>query len=184
MFDPTVFDNIKVVLEGGLYDLEREGAIRVAGREDLVDLASLSRTFRMRFFLPDDASGVAEIELSSGLSDFAAELARLRIAEPSPPGCRLQIRYRFERWEGGDSHLAEIARAIRGWWSDEAEIWQVIESYHQIGERDCHFQTRYRASLEFSNKIREEHIGELQRLLRHLAQTLEKLTALLRRLGG
>ncbi|KPV55085.1 periplasmic component, partial [Paenibacillus sp. A3] len=48
MFDPTIFDNLKVVLEGHLYDLDAEQTIRVIGREDFIDLASMKRIFSMR----------------------------------------------------------------------------------------------------------------------------------------
>lgn len=44
---PTVFDNLKTVLEGSIYDFEGQEVLEVVSRDDLVDLANLSRTFRV-----------------------------------------------------------------------------------------------------------------------------------------
>lgn len=44
---PTVFDNLKTVLEGSIYDFEIQGVLEVVSRDDLVDLANLTRTFRL-----------------------------------------------------------------------------------------------------------------------------------------
>ncbi|QNG61538.1 hypothetical protein H4O14_08705 [Bacillus sp. PAMC26568] len=41
MFDPTAFDNLKVVLEGEIYDADLEGIIEVIKRKDIVDLQQL-----------------------------------------------------------------------------------------------------------------------------------------------
>lgn len=53
MFDPTVFDNLKTVLEGAVYDLDLEGVILVINRNDLVDLAHFSRTYKITFQLQE-----------------------------------------------------------------------------------------------------------------------------------
>jgi hypothetical protein len=47
MFDPTVFDNLKVIIEGAIYDLDLDGELQVVNRRDLVDLANMSRQFSM-----------------------------------------------------------------------------------------------------------------------------------------
>ena len=49
LFDPTAFDNMKVVLEGAVYDRDILGDILVVNRDDLINLASLSRQFTMEF---------------------------------------------------------------------------------------------------------------------------------------
>ncbi|UOK56770.1 hypothetical protein MGI18_18515 [Bacillus sp. OVS6] len=51
MFDPTAFDNLKVVLEGAIYDADLGGFITVIGRKDLVDLAAMSRCYQNTFQL-------------------------------------------------------------------------------------------------------------------------------------
>lgn len=49
MFDPTIYENVKVVLEGELYDRDLDGEITITNRSDLVDLATLSRTYVVAF---------------------------------------------------------------------------------------------------------------------------------------
>ncbi len=53
LFDPTAFDNMKVVLEGAVYDRDILGDILVVKRDDLVNLATLSRQFMMEFQLKE-----------------------------------------------------------------------------------------------------------------------------------
>lgn len=38
MFDPTAFDNMKVVIEGAIYDLDLDGEISIIDRNDLLIL--------------------------------------------------------------------------------------------------------------------------------------------------
>ena len=49
MFDPTIFDNLKVVAEGAVYDLDLQGEILITNRIDQVDLATLSRYYAITF---------------------------------------------------------------------------------------------------------------------------------------
>ena len=39
MFDPTAYDNLKVILEGAVYDLDLSGELKIIERNDIVDLA-------------------------------------------------------------------------------------------------------------------------------------------------
>lgn len=52
MFDPTVFDNIKVFLENHLYDMDNlDGKIRITGRIDRLEMSVMSREFALFFQL-------------------------------------------------------------------------------------------------------------------------------------
>jgi len=94
LFDPTIYENLKVVLEGAVYELDLAGAILVTGREDLVDLASMSRTYKLTFVLTSEEQGKpavqAELVLHSGLRDFAAEQLK---EHGSEPGCSFGISF-------------------------------------------------------------------------------------------
>ena len=43
MFDPTAYENMRVVLEGIFYDKDLSGEILVIDRNDIVNTAKLSR---------------------------------------------------------------------------------------------------------------------------------------------
>ena len=47
MFDPTAFENIRVVLEGIFYDKDLEGSIMIIDRNDIMNTAKLSRTYEL-----------------------------------------------------------------------------------------------------------------------------------------
>ncbi|KYD22330.1 MAG: hypothetical protein C6P37_08510 [Caldibacillus debilis] len=51
MFDPTAYENMKVILEGYLYDYDMQGEILIKERNDLINLADMSRTFSLLFSL-------------------------------------------------------------------------------------------------------------------------------------
>lgn len=53
MFDPTAFDNLKVIVEGAVYDFDLHGDILVTDRKDMMDLASLSRIYHISFQLTE-----------------------------------------------------------------------------------------------------------------------------------
>ena len=73
MFDPTAFDNMKVVIEGALYDLDLAGKIVIIDRNDIMNIAKMSRRFDVSFTLPE-ARVTAMIEITSNLINLAAEL--------------------------------------------------------------------------------------------------------------
>jgi hypothetical protein len=75
MFDPTIFENLKVGIENAVYDLDNlDEIIRVTDRKDLLDMATLSRSFSLRFELARPSTTSAEICLETGLRDLAAEI--------------------------------------------------------------------------------------------------------------
>ena len=168
MFDPTIYDNLKVVFEGALYDLDSSGRVHVSGREDIVDLATMSRAFRMRV---EKLAGrcKAQVELTSGLLDFAGELRRVRLAE-EVPGCELRLCFQLpERMAEDcrvlDSYLVEI-------WGEAA----VVE--HERTARLWPEQAdagRYQINLRFRQKIDEDNMEDVEPLLDHLVATLEHL---------
>ena len=176
MFDPTIFDNWKVVLEGAAYDLDREGEAEVIGREDLVDLATMSRSFRIGARRPGGGCR-AELRLTSGLADFAAERYELRLTELGAPGIRLELRFTLP-----GERLREAKRlhdALRPLWAAEAEICHRVrieldpaappESAAATGG------SAYEIAILFHEKLDEERIGDMGALLERLLASLDAL---------
>ncbi|WJH34045.1 hypothetical protein N6H14_29460 [Paenibacillus sp. CC-CFT747] len=88
MFDPTIYENLKVVAEGAVYDLDLKGELLILGRSDRVELASMSRAYAIRFRLPDKPEASAEFRLEADTYDLSAEILEKREAVP---GCRLEL---------------------------------------------------------------------------------------------
>lgn len=171
MFDPTIYDNLKVVFEGALYDLDRAGRVLVSGREDLVDLAAMARTFRMQV---ERLEGVckAKVELCSGLLDFAGELRRIRLAD-EVPGCELRIGF----WLPDElcAHVEEFDVYLQDVWGEVAEIVHERVSRLHPPVRSEETAESYKISLTFRAKIDEDNMEDVEPLLEHLVGTLEFL---------
>src|SRR4051794_1954411 len=91
MFDPTAFDNMKVVIEGALYDLDLSGQIIIIDRNDVVNIAKMSRSFDVYFTLPE-SEVTAMIEIKSDLINLAAELLPDSHAEKQS-GCYMKLQF-------------------------------------------------------------------------------------------
>lgn len=77
MFDPTAFENMKTVFEGAAYELDLRGEASITGRKDLVDLAEMSREYRITLQLPEWQEASVTICLSASLGQLAAEILDL-----------------------------------------------------------------------------------------------------------
>ncbi|MCP1305749.1 hypothetical protein [Paenibacillus tyrfis] len=168
MFDPTIFDNLKVVLEGHLYDLDAEQTIRVIGREDFIDLASMKRIFSMRI-RRDEGCCQAEISMTSVLSDFAGE--RFRLVEPGErPGAKLVLR--LDMPLSHCEHAAELHRSMTDRWAEEARVRHERSAEFVPDDGLSDEKGTYRIHIEFIRKIDESHIGDMESLLTHLVDSL------------
>lgn len=107
MFDPTVYDNLKVVLEGSLYDVDLSGDIEISDRSDMIDLAKLARAYTIGLRKPQsdiegliilatDADSWAGEVLEDGYGPFSCELIiqfflKIRDVEHDCSGIRFRI---------------------------------------------------------------------------------------------
>lgn len=172
MFDPTIYDNLKVVLEGHLYDMDAQGKIQVVGREDLVDLAGMGRTFRMKFVLGDSRDRFSTtISLYSELTDFAGELRGLHAAGERP-GARLEIQ--LDMPAELSENRRDIHEYVSGLWGED---WMMqherltVLSLPSLESDSTVQDGSYRIKLTSSRKIDESHIDDMEALLEHLLQS-------------
>ncbi|WP_199619678.1 hypothetical protein [Paenibacillus alkalitolerans] len=174
MFDPTAFDNWKVVVEGALYDLDREGAIAVVGREDLVDLAGMSRSFRISASLPGE-SARAELLLHSDMADFVGERHDVRLSE-GPPGIRIEVRLALP-----GERIKDI-RALHGnlesLWRNDAQVRHsvtVAVDPHNPQSPAAASGSEYIIHLEFRDKWGEDRLGDIDTLQTRLLESLRQI---------
>jgi hypothetical protein len=170
MFDPTVYENLKVVLEGAVYDLDLAGSLKVTAREDLIDLASLSRKYRMAFQLADAGieSAVAEMELSAGLKDLAAEILEQPGADP---GCSIVVRFTgIIRQDEDEAQVCGLSEAaLHQVWGSRFQVSQTIS--HEFGSNN----RIHLINLQFGRSFTEEIAEDIPRMVDHTVLTLEKL---------
>lgn len=186
MFDPTVYENLKVVLEGAVYDRDLDGSVLVTGREDWVNLAVMARSYRIAFQLADraaDASGSAEasqggadrpveaeLVLSTELADLASEILEL---DTETPGCSLVVSFRMKLQAGQpvEPVCQDILASMRRLWGGRFGVQQTLS--FEYGEEPAAMTNRIR--LLFGRRFGEEVAEDFAQILDHTVLALREL---------
>ncbi|MFC4103317.1 hypothetical protein [Paenibacillus xanthanilyticus] len=174
LFDPSIYDNLKVAFENQLYDLDNlDARITVTGRRDLLDMAVMSRAFAIRFVLREAPALEAELLLEASLAELAAEI--MELAEQKP-GCRLSLRFHQQvPRDTADDACARIHRILADIWSPELPPRQTLQFQYQDEQSAPVFA--HTAELTFNRKIDEEQMEDIPDLLEHVLRTLAELDA-------
>lgn len=180
MFHPTIFDNIKVVLEGTVYDRDFDGEITVTDRADLVDLAAYHRLFRIDFQLANRTEQqsviTAQIQLRTSLKDIAGEQLELPLTDHI--GCTICIHFLMSITDVRRQTEAVIA-VLNEIWGDRPHITQTVSA--SIDEHRFTwppYQYENRVTLDFHRKIDEGNIEDMRHLVDHCIRSLESLNSL------
>ncbi|RCW45558.1 hypothetical protein [Paenibacillus prosopidis] len=172
MFDPTVFENLKVAFENQLYDLDNlDKKIQIINRIDRLEMAVMSRTFALRFILTDQKEVSAEISLDASLKDLAAEILEL---QGEAPACTLRLRFYMQINEAAVV-CKQIEHILQHIWNPEIAPTQTI-SYVYGQEKAIYSNT---IELGFNRKISEEQMDDIPELIEHVLQTLKELNGIL-----
>jgi hypothetical protein len=173
MFDPTIFDNLKVVLEGAVYDLDLTGIIFVTNRIDQVDLAAMSRRYAIEFREKDTARGEtrAEISLLASIQDLAGEM--IPKEKDSPSGCLLEIRF-YRKIKDMEKECILIHKRLEQIWEDRPNVKQTISFVY--GEPRINY--RHEILLDFGRKINEAQMEDIPTLVDHTVHSIQSLNDL------
>lgn len=174
MFDPTIFDNMKVVLEGAVYDLDFAGKIVITGRIDRVELSTMSRTYAVMFReqgITANTDCTAEVRLAANISDLAAELLQMKDVAP---GCQLHIRFRC--YIRGMEDCLAIERRLHDIWNERPHIQQTISFVFDADEKPTSFLNE--VELDFARKLDESQVDDFPELLRYVLKSLQALNRL------
>lgn len=168
MYDPTIFENLKVAFENHVYDLDNlDRKIQIMNRMDSMDLSVLSREFAIEFTLVDKRAVTAEVVLKASLEDLAGEI----LETPGKQlGCSLLLRF-SKHVQDVNLQCSNIKQALRDIWENEIEIKQTLSFVHEQ-DTSSYLNT---IEVEFIHKITEEHMGEIEDFLNHVLKTLEVL---------
>lgn len=166
MYDPSIYDNLKIVLEGAVYDRDLDERWVVLGREDLVDLAQMARTFRIRFHAKHAPAVVATLTLGSELQDFAAEWLQQSTVQA---GCYIEVSFLTAVTDV--QACAEIEKQLQGIWGGRPIIRQHLSFPYP--QKSAILQNDI--SLHFDRKIDESNIADIDSVLDHVSLSLESL---------
>ncbi len=170
MFDPTVYDNIKVVLEGEIYDLDLSGIVNILDRQDLVNLAIMTRKYIIRFGLMESTKDkFAEIHLFS--EDLSKEIMELK--DGITPGCDIIIKFIIQVTEP-IVECKMIEDRLNRIWDYRPKILQVL-SYEYKEEKNEHSIFNNEISLNFGRKIDEDNISDIHNLVNYTLRSLKVL---------
>lgn len=168
MFDPTAFDNMKVVIEGALYDLDIIGEIIITDRNDLINMAKMSRKFDVSFQLPNSVV-TAKIEMASNLVNLAAELLPAYLSEQQA-GIYVSLQFGIEHDDMEIDYQAVKNILLNVWGSTRKIIQTVQYDPLEIARKHTHV-----INVEFDRLIREDQIDDLVEMTEFIMTTLKKL---------
>jgi len=172
MFDPTIYENIKVVLEGEIYDVDLSGKILVTMRKDLIDLATMSRKFVIQFRLLDSVKEIyAEINLIANTEDLANEILERDVMNS---GCEIIIKF-YTVVADSENECKKIDNKLSTIWDNRPEITQRL-SYNYIQNENNRPELLNEISLNFGRKIDEENISDIHNLVEYTIKSLKELS--------
>ena len=168
LYDPTVFDNLKVALENQLYDLDTlDEHIHICNRRDVMDFAVMSRTLAIQFVLRENETTTVELMLTTELADLAGEI----LEHPdSEPGCSLQLQF-TKRLTNPATECPEIEQTLNTIWEQDIQVTQTLSSIFGAAKSDV-LNT---IDVAFRPRLNEENMNELSPFLAHVLETLQML---------
>lgn len=181
MFDPTIFENLKIAFENQCYDLDNlDGEIVIIDRKDILDMAIMSRKWSLSFTLAQwievESSASAELILSSSVEDIADEILE-RATERT--GCTLTICFHCIVTEPLVQCPA-IERAIMEIWEREIHVKQELsttfdQTFQLVDQGSAWMPNSYhnRILLTFDRRINEDQMEDIEELIHYTMVTLE-----------
>ncbi|GHH98264.1 hypothetical protein [Neobacillus kokaensis] len=168
MFDPAAFDNMKVVIEGALYDKDLDGEIAITDRNDIFNIAKMSRMFNIYFSFPEIAEGIlsAKIELEARFDNLAAELLSGSVSEKLA-GCYVTLQFFIEHEDEINQYQA-VQKIFSGVWGELRKITQTIE-YNPLAKPQ---KVKNVVTIDFERLIREEQMDDLVEMTEFMLTTL------------
>ncbi|PLS03534.1 hypothetical protein [Neobacillus cucumis] len=167
MFDPTAFDNMKVVIEGAFYDLDLKGDIVITDRNDLFNMAKMSRSFDISFRLPYDTV-IAKVEISSKMINLAAELLP---AIKNERQAGVFVRLEFILKQEKELNYQEVKHILLDIWGEDRDI--SLSSHYNPLESDKNLSTLL--TIDFGRLITEDQMDDLVEMTNFIITTLERL---------
>jgi len=177
MFDPTAFDNMKVVIEGALYDLDLAGEIVISDRNDIVNMAKMSRSFDVNFSLPEQMGDTvsAKIEIEASLINLAAELLPKQVSKnqnQNQAGCQVKLEF-FHKGITKSDELEDIQNILLDIWGESRNIRQTIITRPSLS------LTTNVMTVEFDRLIGEDQMDDFVEMIDVMIMTIKKLQSYL-----
>ncbi|ARK23854.1 hypothetical protein SporoP37_03495 [Sporosarcina sp. P37] len=168
MYDPTVFENLKVAFENHMYDMDNlEQAIHITNRTDQLDLAVMARSFTVQFSKVGYPSVLVDLTLDSSLRELADEILE---TEGANPGCMLSLLV-HTTVQDVDAECKKIKNIVFEVWENDIDCTQTLSFGHEQTEPGF----LNRVHIRFKPKVTEEHMGEIGLFLESVLEMMERI---------
>lgn len=170
MFDPTAYENMKVVIDGYFYDMDLEGKISIIDRNDIVNLAKLSREYSVQFQLKNSRENyLAILYIKAGLENLAAELLHLEL-KPTSIGSIIELEFVVSH-PNEQHYFIKIDAQLQQIWGEK----RMIQQRAQFNPLSIGQTIENRITIGFNRLIIEEQIDDLVVIGDHMIETLNWL---------
>jgi hypothetical protein len=170
MYHPSVYDNLKVVFEGVIYDSDFSGAIEIIDRKDLVDFAIFEKSTSIAFKLSGiDHSIIGKMILTTNLEKIAIEKLK---DNPDAAGCNLSVEIKTPVYEI-ETDCKKIQMILRKWTAGvfKGEIKQKL-TYIYGESRNVFHNT---ISIQIENVVTEEDSEHFNSVLDQLLRSMHEI---------
>ena len=168
MYDPTIFENLKVAFENHIYDLDNiDEKITIINRVDRMDFAILARDFAIQFQLVDQPVVTAEIVLQASVKELAGEILEV---PGENLGCTLSVRF-TKVVQNVNIQCPQIEQALNTIWETDLQLIQTLSFVH--GQQASSYLDSI--DMTFKSKMKEEHMVDIADLLNHVLESLDVL---------
>lgn len=171
MFDPTAFENIKVVIEGDIYERDLSGEIIVIDRNDWINAAKLSRKYEISFTKKDYEPKLlsAMMTIEAGLENLSAELLE-SVNAKQLAGCKVNISFSLQH---NDEMIVfkEVQKGLEEIWGRDRAIVQTALLDPMVDKPTI----KSHVQVSFNRLVYEEQIDDLSEMVNYMIASLEKL---------
>lgn len=170
MFDPTAYENFKIIIEGSVYDADFTGDIKVINRSETIDLATLTRRFEIQFRLSDNDRTIGSIVVFATLNQIASE-----ILDGDEENASAYVEMHFSSIFASKpltdcvDHITSCLSEI--WGEDRNYNTNLYQSYHNGVLQS----QSYKSIVSFKRIITETMAEDLYLLVEYVIKSLEKL---------
>ena len=168
MYDPTIFENLKVAFENHIYDLDNiDEKITIINRVDRMDFAILARYFAIQFTLVNQPDITAEIVLQASVKELAGEILEV---PGENLGSNLSVRF-TKTVQNVAIECRQIEQALNAIWETDIQLTQTLSFVH--GQQASSYLDSI--DMTFKSKMNEEHMVDIADLLDHVLESMDVL---------
>ncbi|WLR56634.1 hypothetical protein LC048_06975 [Mesobacillus subterraneus] len=171
MFDPTAYENIKVVIEGNIYDRDLSGEIIVIDRNDWINAAKLSRKYEISLTKQGYEAEVlsAKMTIEAGLENLSAELLE-SVNAKQLAGCKVSISFSLQH-KNEKVIFKAVHKGLEEIWGSE----RVIVHTALVDPLEDKPIIKSLVQVSFNRLVFEEQIDDLTEMVHYMIASLKKI---------